>query len=246
MLTRRLVVLTLCLMLCAPPACTVLPSGNSTPTPAKRNRRTQTAAASTVTLASPIAPLATTTASALAAPTAVPLATAPQAAGADFCADEHVTTLISSFKTGLQTSNGTLLASLISPTHGMDARRFRNGRVVNYDQEHARFLFESTFAVDWGLAPGSGLQTSGSFHEIILPALLDLLAKNYALTCNQVQVGGTTYQASWPYSGIDFYSVYWPGTQANGSLDWQTWLLGMHYVDGKPYLYAILPFQWEP
>jgi hypothetical protein len=29
-------------------------------------------------------------------------------------------------------------------------------------------------------------------------------------------------------------------------MDWHTWLLGMHYVNGKPYLYAIMQFFWEP
>ena len=164
----------------------------------------------------------------------------------NFCSDGQVTALINSFKSALQTSNGTLFASLVSPVHGMDARLYRAGRVVNYDREHAKFLFDSTFQVNWGTAPGSDLETKGSFHEILVPALLDVFNKNYTLTCNQIQVGGTTYQTAWPYTGINFYSVYFPGSQGNGSLDWHTWLLGMTYTNGKPYLYAILQFQWEP
>ena len=180
-----------------------------------------------------------------AAPAATQLSTT-QVSPATFCADAQATALITNFKSAIQTSSGTLLASLVSPRHGMDARLFREGRVVNYDQQHAKFLFETTYQVDWGAAPGSGLEKTGSFHEVILPALLDVFNKSYTLTCNQVQVGGTTYQAAWPYSGINFYSVYYPGTQANGNMDWHTWLLGMHYVNGKPYLYAIMQFQWEP
>jgi hypothetical protein len=171
---------------------------------------------------------------------------ATQVPSAVFCADAQATTLINNFKTALQTSNGTLLASLVSPTHGMDARLYRNGRIVNYDQEHAKFLFETTYSVDWGPAPGSGQETMGSFHQLIIPDLLDVFTKNYTLACNQVQVGGASYQATWPYSGINFYSVYYPGSQANGSLDWHTWLLGMHSVTGSPYLYAIRQFKWEP
>ncbi len=163
-----------------------------------------------------------------------------------FCADTQPTALINSLKSALQTSNGTLLASLVSPTHGMDARLYRDGRIVNYDPQHAKFLFETTFSVDWGAAPGSGQETMGSFHEKIVPDLLDVFGKTYTLTCNQVQVGGTTYQAVWPYSGINFYSVYYPGTAANNNMDWHTWLLGMHYVNGAPYLYAIMQFKWEP
>ncbi|HEX8992999.1 MAG TPA: hypothetical protein VF784_15060, partial [Anaerolineales bacterium] len=171
---------------------------------------------------------------------------ATQVPPAVFCADTQATTLIDNFKKALKTSDGTLLASLVSPTHGMDARLYRDGRIVNYDTQHAKFLFETTFSVDWGAAPGSGQETMGSFHELIIPDLLDVFTRSYSLTCNQVQVGGTTYQATWPYSGINFYSVYFPGTTAKGNMDWHTWLLGMHYVNGSPYLYAIMQFKWEP
>ena len=130
--------------------------------------------------------------------------------------------------------------------HGMDARYYRNGQVVNYDPQHAQFLFESTYVVDWGASPASGLEKKGSFHAVMLPALLDVFNTDYALTCNRVQVGGATYKATWPYPGINFYSVYFAGTPNNGNLDWRTWLIGMEYVNGKPYLYAIMQFFWEP
>lgn len=179
-------------------------------------------------------------------PTAIPPRPATQAPPPNFCADAQATALINNFKNALQTSNGELLASLVSPANGMDARYYKDGRVVNYDREHAKFLFESTYVVDWGIAPASGLNTKGSFHELFVPALLDVFNKNYTLTCNQVQVGGTTYQALWPYPGVNFYSVYFPGTEANGNMDWRTWLVGMEYVNGRPYLYAIMQFFWEP
>jgi len=161
------------------------------------------------------------------------------------CADNQTTTLINNFKTALQTSNGELLSSLVSPVHGMDVRYYRDGRVVNYNQVHARYVFGTIFRVNWGRAPGSGKSTVGSFHEVILPALLDVFNRNYTVACNQILVGGT-YQAVWPYSGINFYSVYYPGTQLNGNLDWHTWVIGVDYVGGNPYLYALMQFQWEP
>jgi hypothetical protein len=179
-------------------------------------------------------------------PTITPVISVTQIPSADFCADSQPKALIDNFKTASQTSNATLLASLVSPIHGMDTRLYRDGRVVNYDQQHAQFLFDSNFVVDWGAAPGSGLETKGSFHEIILPALLKVFNKDYMLDCNQVQIGGATYKAAWPYVGVNFYSVYFPGTPANGNLDWRTWLIGMEYVNGKPYLYAVMQFFWEP
>jgi len=163
----------------------------------------------------------------------------------NFCADSQPQTLINNFKSALQTSNGSLLASLVSPIHGLDVRDFRNGQIMNYDQQQAQLLFDSTDRIDWGAAP-SGLETKGSFNDVIVPALLKVFNKDYTLTCDQVQVGGATYKATWPYAGINFYSVYFAGTPNNNNLDWRTWLIGMEYVKGQPYLYAIMQFFWEP
>jgi hypothetical protein len=163
-----------------------------------------------------------------------------------YCGDQKPLALLTQFKSAILDSDGALLASLVSPDHGMDARLFRDGRVANYDHEHAAALFESSFSVNWGMAPGSGLETVGSFQEMLVPDLLNVLTRDYLVTCNEIRVGGTTYAAAWPYAGIDFYSLHFPGTPAVDGLDWHTWLLGMHSVEAKPYLYAIMQFKWEP
>ena len=178
-------------------------------------------------------------------PTAVPVSAATQISPADFCADPQPRVLIDNFKSALQTSDGPLFASLISPIHGMEARLYRNGRVVNIDLQQARTLFDSTDRIDWGAAP-SGLETKGSFKGVIVPALLKVLNGDYLLACDQVQIGGASYEAAWAYPGVNFYSVYFPGTPANDNLDWRTWLIGMEYVNGQPHLYAIMQFFWEP
>ena len=241
-----LALLASCLILLGSTACGV-PFISAKPTSTPRPRPKQTAtpkpALAATSSAAPIAPATATTILPLASASASPL---PQTTPSGFCSDNQVSVLIGNFKSAVLTSDGSLLASLVSPAHGMDARLFRNGRVVNYDSGHAKFLFASTFVVDWGLAPASGLDTKGSFHELIVPALVDVFSRNYTLSCNQVQVGGATYQATWPYPGVSFYSAFYPGTEANGSLDWHTWLLGVDYAGSKPYLYAIMQFFWEP
>jgi hypothetical protein len=127
----------------------------------------------------------------------------------------------------------------------MDVARFRDGTVITYTPQHARFLFETTFAVDWGTEPGSGAAVSGPFHEVIVPELVKVLGQPYTLHCNELKLGGATYQAEWPYQG-EYYSVHFPGTPANGNMDWYTWVTGIEYVSGKPYIYALIPFFWEP
>ncbi len=163
----------------------------------------------------------------------------------NICADPQATALIDSLKKAVTTADGTLLASLVSPTSGMDVAFFHNGTVVNYDQQHAKFLFETTYEADWGAEPASGAEKTGSFHDVVAPALVKSFNQAYTLHCNELKYGGASYPVTFPYKK-DFYSIYFPGTDANGNLDWHTWVAGIEYVDGKPYLYALTQFFWEP
>ena len=109
------------------------------------------------------------------------------------------------------------------------------------------WAFQSTYEVNWGDGYGSGEPVTGTFPEIVLPALQDVF-KNVTFTCNEVVLGGATYVVEWPteYTNINFYSLHNPGTEPFGGLDWRTWLAGVEYVDGQPYLFALLNYQWEP
>ena len=164
----------------------------------------------------------------------------------DFCDDPGPLQLLVSLKEAITTADGSLLSSIVSPDHGMDARLLRNGRVVNYDRAHAAALFESTYRLDWGDAPGSGLPLEGSFSDLFVPELTDVLSKPHSTTCNVIRVGGTTYAPMWPYAGIDFYSLYYPGSGGSGGLDWHTWAVGVQRIGDQAYVYAIMQFKWEP
>lgn len=180
--------------------------------------------------------------------TAIPTPTATSAppAAPAFCNDPRPRELIQSLQTAVQTKDGALLASLVPPTSGMDVTYIRNGNIVNYDVEHARFVFETTFQAEWGLGAGSGLPVKGSFQEIILPSLQQVFTPGAVLTCKELKTGGVTYVPEWTYPGMDYYSVHFPGTEQYGGLDWQTWAVGMERVDGKLYLAALVHFEWEP
>ena len=169
----------------------------------------------------------------------------PSPVASDICADPQVTALIDSLKTAVLNSDGPLLSSLVSPQRGLDVARFRDGTVITYRPDQAKFLFETTFEVNWGPAPGSGIDEIGSFHDVIVPELVKAFNQPYTLHCNELKHGGATYEVSWPYEG-DFYSVHFPGTEVNGFMDWHTWGVGVEYVNNKPYLYALIPYFWEP
>jgi hypothetical protein len=174
---------------------------------------------------------------------ATPLPTSVPGVVTSFCDDPRVRELIASFGKAVSNKDGVLLSSLVSPATGMAVRFYRDGNVVNYDVEHATFVFETTFQADWGLSYGSGESTFGSFQDIILPSLQTVFKPTASLECNQFLVGGVTYEPVWPYPDLNYYSVFFPGT---GGLDWQTWAVGVDMSSGKPMLAAFVHYVWEP
>lgn len=165
-----------------------------------------------------------------------------------FCTNTQVSMLLNDLKSAVLSSNGQSLASLVSPAHGLDLRLWRYGTVANYDSEHARFLFDSTFQVNWGPMPGSGEDLIGSFMTAVLPKLTEVFGADYELHCNDTLDLATFSLVPWPpeYGSINFYAVHKLGSETYGGLDWRTWLVGMEFVGGKPYLFSMIHFQWEP
>jgi len=171
-------------------------------------------------------------------------------APASFCADSLVTTLLNNLGSALNSSNGETLAALVSPAHGLAVRLWRYSDAIIFDREHARWILDSTFSHNWGAAPGSGLETTGSFHDTVLPKLLDVFnapPPGYSLACDSVQTGGASYDTSWPaiYANINFYSLYKPGPAGNEN-SWRTLLIGVEYVQGQPYVFSVTQMDWEP
>ncbi len=166
----------------------------------------------------------------------------------DFCADERVTDLLEAFRVAAINADGARLAELVSPLHGLDVRYWHHGTVAHYSRSEVRSIFRSNTDTNWGADPGSGQDTVGTFRQVVFPKLQDGLGGSPKLNCSIPQYGGATYTVAWPpeYANINFYSLYKPGSDAFGNLDWRTWLVGIEYVDGQPYLFALVHFQWEP
>ncbi|MBE3037249.1 MAG: hypothetical protein IMZ62_00315, partial [Chloroflexi bacterium] len=47
------------------------------------------------------------------------------------------------------------------------------------------------------------------------------------------------------YANVNFYTVYKPGTPGV-DLDFRYWLVGVEFVQGQPYVFALIHFAWEP
>ena len=186
---------------------------------------------------SPIAPV-------VVAPVVTATASLMPPVAANVCSDAQVTTLIDSLKRAMLNQDGALLSSLVSPS-GMEVRWVRYGNIITYTRDHAPYLFETTFEANWGDEPGSGAPKQGAFHDVIVPDMVKVFNQPYTLHCNEIRHGGASYDISWPYKK-DLYSIYDAGTDANGFLDWHTWVVGIEYVNGKPFIYALIQYFWEP
>ncbi len=164
-----------------------------------------------------------------------------------FCGDAQVAGLLEAFKKSILSKDGKQLASLVSPTHGVTVQYLRGGKTATYTSDKALWLFSSTYQMDWGANPASGQEILASFHEEVLPRLEEVLGEGYTPACNSVQIGGASYKYQWPfeYGNINFYSLYYPGTAGNDQA-WRTWLVGIEFVKGKPYLFSLVHLFWEP
>ncbi|MFN8405262.1 MAG: hypothetical protein U0V48_17190 [Anaerolineales bacterium] len=103
------------------------------------------------------------------------------------------------------------------------------------------WVFQSDYVVKWGPAPGSGMDTNGTFSEQILPKLQEVFSANYTLNCNNPLDLATFSVEPWPseYANVNFYTVFKPGSEQYGRLDWQAWIAGVEYAQGKPMLFAL-------
>ncbi len=163
----------------------------------------------------------------------------------DVC-DPQALALLAGFERAIVNADGALLASLVSPRHGVDVWLYRTGNSINFDAEHARWVFGSAYIHNWGSHPASGLDVSGSFHEAVLPDLVDMYDNGHEVHCNEPGVPGWNISA-WPeqYANLTVYKIYKPGTPGV-DLDYRIWLAGIEYVSGKPYLFSLIQFIWTP
>lgn len=165
---------------------------------------------------------------------------------ADFCTDGRVVSLFESLYEAARSNDGRILTPIVSPIHGLTVTYIHNGNPKVYDPEQAGMVFGSTEVVDWGLGPGSGLPVQGTFADLVRPDLLAVFG-SAETHCNSIQLGGASYTVTWPslWKNFNFYSVYKPGSP-DMELDWMTWVTGVEYVDGVPYLFSLSRYNWEP
>jgi hypothetical protein len=84
----------------------------------------------------------------------------------------------------------------------------------------------------------------GTFNNLIRPKLLDVFnASNMETYCDNLT---KVYPLAtpWPYPDMHYHNLYKPASDL--FFDFRTWLIGFEYVNGQPYLSALVTIVWEP
>ena len=168
-----------------------------------------------------------------------------------FCQDPQVNALIERLIASVKERDGEALAAMISPMHGLMFYHNVWNPPVSFTQlaDLQKIYFNTTEYV-WGIQEGSGLELKGSFKELVYPKLLDVLAQSHTIHCNVLEqgisAGGTSGIVAWPveYHNLNFVALY-RAAPASQELNWRTWVVGIEYVNGVPFIAVLMQFYWE-
>lgn len=162
----------------------------------------------------------------------------------DFCKDDRVKTVITDFAASVSATDGQKAANLVSPLHGVTVRVWRTGAALNY-LKYAQYLFTGTYKVNWGFKPGTLKAEYGGLKDSVYPRLKDVFTAKYELYCNDFSKI-SLIPKPWPaeYKNVNFYLVYKPES-GTGKNDWHAWIVGIDYLDHKPYLFSLTNIEPE-
>ena len=168
------------------------------------------------------------------------LAATEETFSAEFCEDTRGLQLVLDFVEGVRTRNSDLF---IEEGIAIETLYLREGNPVSiYDTST---LFTSSEQFEWGIEPGSGNPLTGPFRTVVLPSLDLVLESDPIVKCNELRLGETTYNPAEPPVD-DYYSFHFPGADAAGRLDWQTWVMGIVRHAGAPMAGYFSRYAWEP
>ncbi|HSO13538.1 MAG TPA: NBR1-Ig-like domain-containing protein [Anaerolineales bacterium] len=160
-----------------------------------------------------------------------------------FCADTRILPLIEQARQSMDQSNGSLLAPIVSPVHGVNMHLWAYGPGINFTQTGATNVYADTTVYNWGGGP-SGIPDTGTFNAVVKPKYLEVLnAPDREIYCDDLT---KVFPLSnpWPYPNIRFYNLYKPASDQ--VFDFRTLLVGIEYINGQPYIYGMVTIIWEP
>ncbi|MCZ6531181.1 MAG: hypothetical protein O6949_12775 [Chloroflexi bacterium] len=164
-----------------------------------------------------------------------------------FCEDARISDLANQFIVAVSERDGGTLARLVSPKRGLTIRHDWWNPEVNFSLSSVSGLFLDPAPMKWGVNRDSELEIDGTFRAVILPQLEDVFSIAPELNCNKLGAGSTAQDAIWPseYSNMNYLSFYRAAPVPGSQLNWRTWVLGIEYLDGQPYIALLVQYRGE-
>jgi hypothetical protein len=148
------------------------------------------------------------------------------------CNDSNLTAVIRQFMRAVANTDSATLQEIVSPVRGLLVRQRTDGPVVRFGPDEAGGVFTSSASKDWG----GGDFNTGPFKKVILPSLRDDVAGKGA---QEKCVGADRHELGWPddFAGFTLVSFTQPHPASGPP---HTTVAGLEYVDGKPYVAALV------
>lgn len=160
------------------------------------------------------------------------------------CADPNLTAAVRAFMRAVAAADASAVQALVSPLRGLSVRQADWNPAVAFAFADVPSLFTSSAPRKWGTADGSGDAIVEPFKARLLASLRRaVVGKGAQEACGKLLLGGSAARNEWPpeYAHLTYVSLHQPD-DANG---WVTWVVGMEYVDAKPYVATLVQYQWE-
>lgn len=174
-----------------------------------------------------------------------------QVESSTFCQDAQVEALLERLIISVKERDGEALAAMVSPVRGLSLYHNVWNPPVSFDRsEVLQNIYISTVNYDWGIQEGSGLPLVGPFKELVYPKLQDVFSYPHTRHCNvleqNISAGGTSGLVFWPaeYANLNFVAFYRAAPESQ-ELNWRTWVAGIEYINGIPYIAVLIQFYWE-
>jgi hypothetical protein len=154
-----------------------------------------------------------------------------------FCEDARTLGIIDALKAAIANQDGEALAELLHPFRGLRLR-FGSSNEVMLTAEEARSFFTSSESYDWGIGG------RGSIRSVLVPPLEKDLLGATDLVCGELVGGGGagTLQLPFEYQPVNFYTLHRPVADGGAPGDWGSWVVGIDYWQGQPYLAFLVHF----
>jgi hypothetical protein len=148
-----------------------------------------------------------------------------------FCQDTRVEAILDAIGQAIENKDGDILAGLIHPARSLRLRHSWSGQEVNLTAEEAAGFFTASESYDWG----GGVR--GPIRTVIVPLLeKDFVAASDSACGELIGGGAGALRLPFEYQTVSSHTRYRPAPEGGPTSDWGSWVIGVEYWEGMPYL----------